>query len=243
MVVSSRAIVAVGLGLVGLAFLVGPTFGQQDSSVRKSASQSGVAVPAAAAAAPKPPAPTVIGTVDIEAVLKAYDKVKVQQEEYKAAAMAKYNELTKLQTTGQEESQKLAKMTPGSIDAKHIEDRLSELKAKIEAGREQAQREFATRESELLAIWYKEIQDMVRRIAEYQGLTYVVQVSNEPLSGSNPQTILSAMGKTVVYADPRNDITKSVIFNLNLSYKKLSGGAGPKGSTTQAAAASAPAPN
>ncbi len=43
-------------------------------------------------APPRPPAagqarrPAVIGTVDIEAVFKGYDKVKTQQEEFKAAA-------------------------------------------------------------------------------------------------------------------------------------------------------------
>ena len=60
-----------GLGLVGLAVLVGPSLGQQpqDPAVRKAATQ-------AAAAAPQPPTPVTVGCVDIGAIFKGYDKVK-----------------------------------------------------------------------------------------------------------------------------------------------------------------------
>ncbi len=172
--------------------------------------------------------PPIFGTVDIEAVLKAYDKVKTQQEEFKAAAMAKHNELMKFQTEAQEEAQKLSKLTPNSVDAKKCEDRITQLKAQLEAGREQAQRDFALRESEMLATLYKEVQEMVSAIAQFKKMTYIVQVSNEPVSGSNPNSVMAAMAKTVVYADSRNDITKDVVYNLNKRYK-AAGGVAPEG--------------
>jgi Skp family chaperone for outer membrane proteins len=234
MLVSSRAIVAVGLGLVGVGCLVGPTFGQGgDSAVRKTNNTT-----TAATSAPKPPAPAIFGTVDIEAVFKNYDKVKAQQEEFKAAAMSRHNELIKIQTEAQEEASKLQKLTPNSVDAKKIEDKLTQLKARLEADRENAQRDFALRESEMLATLYKEVQAMVARIAEYKGMTYVIQVSNEPVSGSNPNSVMAAMAKTVVYASPANDITKDVVFNLNRTYKAAGGvvpkAAGPAAGATPA---------
>jgi outer membrane protein len=239
MVVSSRTIAAMGLGLAGLCGVIGTAFGQvggggQDGALRKTANQTAASASTAAAAKPAAPVAPVFGTVDIESIFKNYDKVKTQQEEFKAAAMAKHNELMKFQTEAQEEGQKLAKMTPNSVDAKKIEDRLTQLKAQLEAGRENAQRDFALRESEMLATLYKEIQDMVRRIAEYRGMTYVIQVSNEPVSGSNPQSVMAAMAKTVVYADSRNDITKDVVYNLNRAYK-AAGGAAPRATSPAAA--------
>jgi outer membrane protein len=233
MVVSSRAFAALALGLIGLGCLARPTFAQQqqDGTVRKAANQ-GAAAPATTSA----PVPPVLGTVDIEAVFKGYDKVKAQQEEFKAAAMGKHNELMKFQTEAQEEAQKLSKLTPNSVDAKKCEDRMTQLKAQLEAGREQAQRDFALRESEMLATLYKEVQEMVSLIAQYKKMTYVVQVSNEPVSGSNPNSVMAAMAKTVVYADPRNDITKDVVYNLNKRYK-AAGGVVPKGTATSAAPA------
>lgn len=243
MVVSSRAVAAFTIGLVGFGCLAGPASAQQsqDATVRKAANAQAATAPAAPAGN-QAPVNAVIGTVDIEAVFKNYDKVKTQQEEFKAAAMAKHNELMKFQTEAQEEAQKLSKFTPSSVDAKKCEDRITQLKAQIEAGREQAQRDFALRESEMLATLYKEVQEMVSLIAQYKKMTYIVQVSNEPVSGSNPNSVMAAMAKTVVYADARNDITKDVVYNLNKRYK-AAGGVAPKASATAPAGGGSPAGN
>src|ERR1700761_5766456 len=96
---STRAALALGLGLVGVAGMVVPSMGQQpgDGSVRQAAGNS------AAAVQPKAPAPApaaVIGTIDLEKVLKEYDKFKVGMEGIEADAMARSNELMKLQNEG-----------------------------------------------------------------------------------------------------------------------------------------------
>ena len=226
MVISSRAIVAVGLSVVGLALLVGPSLGQQqDGGVRRTASPS-TATPAA-------PITPVIGTIDMDAVFKNYDKVKVSSEEFKAAALARKGELQKIQADAQQEAEILAKLTPGTEDFKKHENRVTELKAKFEAGREQAERDFAAREAEAMATLYKEVQAMVARIAQWRKMTYIVKVSNQPISGSNPNSVMAAMANTVVYADARNDITNDVVYNLNRIYK-ATGGATVKGSSATA---------
>jgi len=225
MSVSTRAAWAVGFGLVGLAILVGPTLGQQqDSGVRKTNAGN---------ATPKPPGPTIIGTVDLDAVFKGYEKVKADSEEFKSAALVKKNELMKLMTEAQQEQEMLAKLAPGSVDSKKHENRITELKAQHQAGMESAEREFALKEAQALATLYKEIQAMVTAVAKYKGMTYVVKVSNEPISGANPNSVMAAMSKTVVYADPRNDLTNDVIYNLNRNYKPA-GGAAPKAATPAA---------
>ena len=80
MTVSTRAAWALGLGLAGLAILVGPT----PASSRMPASAR-----RPRAAAPKAAGPAVIGTVDLDAVFKGYDKVKADSEEFKAAARSR----------------------------------------------------------------------------------------------------------------------------------------------------------
>jgi Skp family chaperone for outer membrane proteins len=229
MVISSRAIVAMGLCTVGLGLLVGPSLGQQqDGGVRRTASPS-TATPAA-------PVSPVIGTIDLDAVFKSYDKVKVSSEEFKAAALARKGELQKIQAEAQQEAEILAKLTPGTEDFKKHENRVTELKARFEAGREQAERDFASREAEAMATLYKEVQAMVARIAQWKKMTYILKVSNQPISGSNPNSVMAAMANTVIYADPRNDITNDVVYNLNRLYKATGG------TSAKAAASTAPAP-
>jgi len=212
MVASSRGILAIGLSLTGLALLVGPSLGQQqDGSIRKAAGQS----------AGKPPAPVapVIGTVDIEYVFKNYDKVKVANKEFNAAMLARKNDLMKVMSEAQQEAELMQKFNPGSEDYKKHETRVTELKARHEAGREQAEREFALRQAESMATLYKEIQAMGARIAQWREMNYVVKVSNQPISGTDPNSVMGAISSTMVYADPRNDITSDVVHNLNRLYQ------------------------
>jgi Skp family chaperone for outer membrane proteins len=236
MVISSRAIVAMGLCTVGLGLLVGPSLGQQqDGGVRRTAASPSTATPAA-------PVSPVIGTIDMDAVFKNYDKVKVSSEEFKAAALARKGDLQKIQAEAQQEAEILAKLTPGTEDFKKHENHVTELKARFEAGREQAERDFASREAEAMATLYKEVQAMVARIAQWKKMTYIVKVSNQPISGSNPNSVMAAMANTMVYADPRNDITNDVVYNLNRLYKATGGtSAKAAASTAPAAATSAPA--
>jgi outer membrane protein len=223
MIVSSRWLLAVGLGLSSASLVVGTSLAQQNK----------------AASAPAAPTPPVVGTVDMGAVFKGYEKVKVLGEEFKAAAMAKQNELLKIGTEAQQEADMLQKLDSRSADYKKREDKITQLKAQLDAGREQAQRDFSLREAEMLATVYKEIQDMVGRIAQYRGMTYIMKVSNDPVAGNNPNAVMAAIEKTVVYSDPRNDITRDVIFNLNRQYQ-ASSGTKPKAG---AAGATAPAAN
>jgi Skp family chaperone for outer membrane proteins len=234
MVISARAIATIGLCSLGIAFLVGPSLGQQpDNGVRRTANPTAPALP--------PPIPPVIGTVDLDAVFKNYEKVKVSSEEFRAAAMSKKNELIKIQNEAQQVGEMLAKLTPGTDDFKKHENKVTELKARYEAGREQAEREFAAREAEAMATLYKEIQTMVGRVAKWRNMTYVVKVSNQPISGGNPNSVMAAMANTVVYADPRNDITNHVVHNLNNIYRSTSGSA-PRSSAAGAAGSGSSAP-
>jgi Skp family chaperone for outer membrane proteins len=224
MVLSTRGILAIGVGVTGLAFLVGPSLGQpQDRTVRKAAS------PGSEARFPDPIAP-VMGTVDIDTVFKGYDKFKVASKEFNAAMLARKNELMKLMSEAQEEAQMLSKLTPGTEDFTKHENRVTELKARHEAGREQAQREFALRDAENVATIYKEVQAMVVRIAQGRKMNYILKVTNQPIAGTDPNSVMNALQSTVVYADPYNDITKDVIFNLNRMYEaqRSAGGLAPK---------------
>jgi outer membrane protein len=183
----------------------------------------------------------VIGTIDMDAVFKNYDKVKVSSEEFKAAALARKGDLQKIQAEAQQEAEILAKLTPGTEDFKKHENKVTELKARFEAGREQAERDFASREAEAMATLYKEVQAMVARVAQWRKMTYVVKVSNQPISGSNPNSVMAAMANTMVYADSRNDITNDVVYNLNRIYK-ATGGPSVKGSAGAATPPGAPTP-
>ena len=236
---STRATLTVGLCLLGAAGLVGRSFGQgqaQDSKVRPAgaAATSNNAAPAAAA----PLGPVSIGSIDMDSVLKNYDKFKVATETLRAEALTRHNELMKIATEAKQQQELLGRMGPGTPDAKKCEDKITKLKAEFEAGRENAEREFTQKEAETMATIYNEIQRYAKWVAQRKNMTFVVKYTDQPASGSEPNSVMAAMSRTLLYADPRVDITNEVTAYLNQAYK-ASGGQPPK----PAAAPASPAPS
>jgi Skp family chaperone for outer membrane proteins len=218
-----------GLCLVGVVGLVGRSFGQQgDSRVQKTANPPAATDVSAARIAPKP---ALIGSIDIEKVLKDYDKFKVANENIRAEALARHNSLMAIATEAKEEQTKYQRLTPGSPDAKKCEDKITHLKAQFEAGRENAEREFTQKEAETMATIFNEITAMTKAVALQRGMAFVVKYSDAPASGSEPNSVMAAMGRTILFADPGVDITPYVTAYLNMRYKEL-GGPAPKNTAT-----------
>ncbi len=235
MIRSTRATAALGLCLVGVAGLVGRSFGQnaQDKQVRPAAAA------AANNAAPAPSVPVSIGSIDMDGVLKSYDKFKVATETLRAEALARHNDLMQIANQAKQEQEKLARFTPGSPDAKKSEDRITQLKAQFEAGRESAEREFTQKESETMATIYNEITVMAKGVAQQRGMTFVVKYTDQQASGSEPNSVMAAMSRTILYADPKVDITGDVVKWLNYRYK-AAGGQPPKANPPAASASPSP---
>ena len=227
--IRAMLVASMSLGFAGL------TVAQQgDRAVQRTASNTAGA--AAAANTPPAPVPAVFGSIDMEAVFKSYEKVKVTSDEMQAKALAtitgsvkkqvaKQNELQKLVADMKAAAEKQQSLAPNSPEFKKFDQQLTQMKIQGQATQEQIQKEMAEMEAAALATLYREVQSMVSRVATWRGMTYVVKVSNEPLSASEPNAVMSAMSRTVVFADPRNDITQQVVQYLNMEYRKTAGAA------------------
>src|SRR3954470_3898479 len=112
MIRSTRVALAVGLGLAGVAGLGGRSGRHQpDPKVSRTAN-----------AAPAGPAAVSIGTIDMDSVLKNYDKFKVATQTLQAEAMARQGELMKIMGEAKQTQEMYAKLAPGSLDAKKAEE-------------------------------------------------------------------------------------------------------------------------
>lgn len=231
----TRATLVMGLSLLGVLGLVGPSFGQQKDAGVKPASTP-VASPSTAPAA----RPVLIGSIDVDRVLKDYDKFKVANETIRAESLERYKQLMNLANEGKQEQEKHQRFAPGSPDQKRCEDRITQLKAQIEALRENSEREFTQKEAETMATIYNEIATMARSVAKKRGMTFVVKYSDAPATGSEPNSVVAAMSRTILYSDPSVDITGDVVNYLNYYYKQ-SGGPAPKNNAPVLPGQAAPA--
>ena len=230
---STRAALAVGLGFVGVAGLVGQSIAQQqDGKVTKvAAANTGTG-----ASAPAPLPAVSIGSIDIEAVFRAYDKVKVAGETLNAEVKVRYDELTKLANEGKQEQQKLEHFVAGSADARRCEERMVQVKAAMEAARQNAEREFTQKETETMTAIYNEVVEMAKGVAQQRGMTFIVKYNEGKIQSSEPNSAMASMSKTIIYADPRVDITADTIKYLHHYYYKVANGKPPKNPNSNAGA-------
>ncbi len=231
MPMTSRKAWVLGLAMLGLGALVGQSQGQNagDSAVRRTNN--------ATAAAPTI-APATIGTIDMNKIFEGYKKVKFTHDQLNADAMKRQGELNGIMGEMKQIAKELEGLAPGTNEFQTRESKLTEMKASLEAKRELAQGEFARREAEALATIYKEVQAMTEACAKYKGFSYVLRIDEEPPTGADPRSVMAAMARSVVYADPSADLTEMVVANLNKRYEAASG-ATTKPATT--APAQAPA--
>lgn len=217
---STRAALAVGLGCVGVAGLVGQSSAQQDTRVTKVAAGA-----AGSGAAPAPVAmpPASIGTIDVERVFREYDKVKVAGENLNAEVGIRFADLTKLANEGKQKQEELSHMAPGRPDAKKLEEQIVQLQADIQAKKQMYEREFTQKETETMTQIYNEVTTMARGVANQRGMTFIVKYSDAKVEATEPNSAMAAMSRTIVYADPATDITNKVIEFLNYKYKAAGG--------------------
>lgn len=227
----ARVIWALGLAMTGLAVLVSQTSGQ-DKAVKRTSGQTGGRASIA---------PAIIGCIDMDAVFKGYKKVEFLRKQMETEAEAKKGELNAILTQAQQIMKEMEKLQQGSEDFKNKETKLTELRARLEAAKQTAQREFAQKEAEALATVYKEIQAMVGYVAKSYGMTYVMRVSNEPVTGNDPNSAVMALSRAVVYNDDSTDVTNVVLRLLNQQYAKANPAAAAEAAPAPAAPAPAPA--
>ncbi len=135
MVLSPRGVLAIGLSLAGVAYLVAPLRGQAPQQQKADGGVRPAANPTTAPSnTPPPPVAPVFGTIDVDFILKNYDKVKALSKEFSAAVNLRRGELMKLESEARQEMEMMQKLQPGSADYKKREDHITELKAKMEAG-------------------------------------------------------------------------------------------------------------
>jgi Skp family chaperone for outer membrane proteins len=236
MTMSSRAATALGLASV-LSFTT-VAHAQTDAAVRKTNAGATAAVTEIPTAR--------IGAIDVERVLKEYKKVQISSEAIRAEVSVRQLQLTKLAQEGQKLMKELDGLDPDSADARDRKNKMKQLQIQMESDKATAQEEFALKESEALAELYKEIQQMTAAVAKQRHLNFVVRISNEPVTASEPNSVMSAMLRTMVYADPKTEITDAVIYYLNQRFDQANAGkpaakTAAKPAASPAAAAASPA--
>jgi Skp family chaperone for outer membrane proteins len=158
---------------------------------------------------------TMIGSIDMDAVFKRYTKIRRYQETHKAALDAARGRIAKLQADAASSVELMQKLVPDSPEYRAARDQVATLKGRIESERAVAEGELSRLQARESAWLLEEIQRVIAEVARVKGMDFVVKVEAGLRADANPDEVFTAMKRSVLYANPRNDITEEVIGELN----------------------------
>jgi Skp family chaperone for outer membrane proteins len=155
----------------------------------------------------------------MDAVLKRYAKVRQVQERLSAARDASRGRIATLEAEIYGNTRLLDRLVPNSTDYRAATDRAVDLKGQIEKEREAAERETAQLNARESAGLLEDIQEVVADVAKARGLDYVIKVEARPRPDAGDLEVTTAFKRSVLYANPRNDVTEEVIRELNRRFE------------------------
>jgi outer membrane protein len=168
--------------------------------------------------APKDAKPHKVGLIDMAHVFKHYEKFDSMREDLKAKIGSSEEDAKRMAErikTLQAELKELKEGKPG-YDQKEKE--LAEISAKFEAFRRSTQREILKEESKIYHQVYMEVADAVKRYSKFYGYTLVLRFNREDLNPEDPQGLIQGMNRQVVFHQPEDDMTDSVLEHLNQKF-------------------------
>lgn len=159
-----------------------------------------------------------VGLVDLNHVFKNYEKYKRLSEQLKAELKQREREIEQLQTALKQTLNQRNQYKPDSANYRKLDEQLARTKAQLDLKVSGTRREFQQRDSQLVYQTYREVEDVIRRIAQTRGLTLVLQNTRvQNVDASNPQQVFRKINRQVVYSLPNMDITDAVLAELNRS--------------------------
>jgi RNA polymerase sigma factor (sigma-70 family) len=160
-----------------------------------------------------------IGSIDMDAVFDRYEKARQANDELKAHMKSEQDRLAKLRYQIDELNLKKRKFSPESSDFALLESQIEALRKHAGSESEAVEREFDQRKASNMVALYGEIQQTTASLARAKGMIYVAKVESGLKPGMAPSQMMAVLNDSVVYSDPRNDLTEEVIRELNQRIK------------------------
>ncbi len=170
-------------------------------------------------------APAAIGSIDIDAVFKRFAKFDRLDKQLRAEIKVEQERLTKLRADTEELASRMQRLAPGSQAYLDAEEKLATVRKRYGRDAEELEQEFTRRKARQSAALLGEFREVTASVARAKGFDYVVESEARLAPDADEMQVVAAWKRSVLYANPRNDITEEVIRELNRRYEA----AGAKG--------------
>jgi Skp family chaperone for outer membrane proteins len=174
-----------------------------------------------------PPTPkTKIAILNLQQVVKNYEKWKVFEEEYKRNYKSFDAEFEKIKAEGLKLKEQLTKEPPDSANAEAMKRRLKELDRMVQDLGDNAKSRLLKLQDDMSIHIYQEVEAAVGAYAKANDIDLVMQFNDgvQPNDKNNPQNIQRKMQTGAcmpMYWVDGMDISPTIIIMLNNHYKQV----------------------
>lgn len=167
-----------------------------------------------------------IAVVNLQAVVKQYDKWKQFEASYKTQYQNYDGQFEKMKAEGLSLKTKLGTMKPDDPEADNIKKRLREMDAQVANLGDEAKKQLGKMQDDMSVQIYKEIEEAVQYYARAQGIEMVFHFNDAvvPAEIYNPMNIqrkLQTGAAMPMYVTPGLEITNYIAEMLNTRYRKM----------------------
>ena len=164
--------------------------------------------------------PHKVGLIDMAFLFSKYTKFEALRNDLKAeiesadgALKVRLEKIKGLQA-------EMKELVPNSPQFVAREKQITEMAGAAEAERKNLQRQFMREETKVYQTVYREVLDAVNKYAAIYKYTLIVRYSRDDAEvGDDPQKVMQALQRQVVFNRPEDDITDAVLNYLNKQYK------------------------
>lgn len=176
--------------------------------------------PAAHAAREAPPLK--IAVIDVGAILAEYKKYEDVKEELVTAEKSAFEKSEQLAQQGKELEKKLAKLDRGTPEYLELEQKVQKAAGDYQFFGAVQRKDLKQRKVEAHAKVFNDIAQAVKKFAEKNNYTLVLQINREALAAKSYRYAEAALAQEVLHHSPNDDITDPILAYLNQQYDQAS---------------------
>lgn len=159
-------------------------------------------------------AQTKVGIIDIGLVFKSHptfskklEALKLKADQFKSSSLQRQQNLMR-------SAEALKQFKPGSTEYRELESRLAQQSAGMEVADKNTMRELMKEEAQLHYFTYQEINRAVSEYCEPLQIKLVLRYNSQEMDPQNPATVMQKVNSSVVFHQPQNDLTQTIIARL-----------------------------
>lgn len=165
--------------------------------------------------------PHKIGLIDMAYVFKEYKKFKAFRESIKQDIDRSQQQKIEKEKRLLGIQQQMKMLKPESPEYVALEKELIQKKNAYDIFRQDTQRKFLKKESDLYKTIYLDVAQMVQYFAEHYHYTLIIRFNRKSVQeAEDSKEILAGMNRQIVYYKTKDDITLPVLQALNERYAK-----------------------